>query len=235
MPQIEKNCPIIKTKTYINMKNVWILLCTFLWVACTPSNTDNAFELLNQARSAMHQNRYNDAHTLIDSLRHTYPKEVDCRKAALAFYDSLELHEAKFAFAKADSALTFKRLELEDRKKQFVLEKDGRFQSVGNYVVPAHAGSKTHLKFFAEVAEDGTMQIVSIDNKRKYHFTRVAVGDARGSSAILPPNATAKDALAVEQCYQLARLFADVKAGQQEVEKQMLKVRFYEQKLEKGE
>ena len=217
------------------MKNVWLLFCTFLLVTCSPNNADRAFELLNQARSAMNQNRYNDAHTLIDSLRRTYPKEVECRKAALAFKDSLELHEAKYAFAKADSALTFKRLELEDRKKQFVLEKNGRFQSVGNYVVPAHAGSKTHLKFFAEVNEEGTMQIVSIDNKRQYHFTQVAVGEARGSAAILPPNATAEDALAVEQCYQLARLFADVKAGQQEVEKQMLKVRFYEQKIEKGE
>lgn len=216
------------------MKNVLLLSVAVLLACCGSNNTKKAYQLLSEARTAMNQNRYDDAHVLIDSLRTTYPKEVECRKAALLFADSLELQEAKFAFAKADSALTFKRLELEDMKKQFVLEKDSRFQSVGNYVVPSHAGSKTHLKFFAEVNEEGTLQIVSIDNKRQYHFTQVAVGEARGSSAILPPNATAEDALAVEQCYQLARLFADVKAGQKEVEKQMLKVRFYEQKIERG-
>ena len=215
-------------------KSLIALTATMLLVACGPSNKDKAYGLLNDTRTAISQNRYDDGRALIDSLRHTYPKEVECRKAALVLADSLELAEAKFAFAKADSALTFKRFELEDMKKQFVLEKDERFQSVGNYVVPSQAGSKTHLKFFAEVNEEGTMQIVSIDANRKYHFTQVAVGEARGSAALLPPDATAEDAKAVEQCYQLARLFADVKAGQKEVEKQMLKVRFYEQKIERG-
>ena len=216
------------------MKNTLSILLTILLVACSPSDRDRAFGLLNEARIAMQQNRYDDAGTLIDSLRTTFPKELECRRAALVFVDSLELNKAKYSFAKADSALTFKRLELEERKKQFVLEKDGRFQSIGNYVVPSQAGSKTRLKFFAEVNEEGTMQIVSIDAKREYHFTLVAVGDARGSAALLPPDATAEDAMAVEQCYQLARLFADVKAEQQEVERQMLKVRFFEEKIERG-
>ena len=113
-----------------------------------------------------------------------------------------------------------------------MLEKDEKYQSVGNYVVASQAGSKTHLKFFAEVNEEGTMQIVSIDANRKYHFTQIAIGDARGSSALLPPDATGEDALAVEQCYQLAKLFADVKEQQKEVEKQMMKVRFFETKIE---
>lgn len=203
-------------------------------ISCGASNEEKAYSLLNEARIAAEQHQYDEARALIDSLRSTYPKEIACRKAALVFSDSLELDEARFSFAKADSTLTFKRFELEDMKKQFVLEKDERYQSVGNYVVPSQAGSKTHLKFFAEVNEEGTLQIVSIDEQRKYHFTQVAVGDARGSAALLPSHATAEDAKAVEQCYQLARLFADVKAGQQEVEKQMLKVRFYEQKIERG-
>ena len=216
------------------MKSSLFILLTTLLIACSPSDRDKAFGLLNEARVAMQQNRYDDAYTLVDSLRHAYPKETECRRAALSYTDSLELNKARYSFAKADSALTFKRLELEERKKQFVLEKDNRFQSVGNYVVPSQAGSKSHLKFFAEVNEEGTLQIVSIDAKRKYHFTLVAVADARGSAALLPPDATAEDAMAVEQCYQLARLFADVKAGQQEVERQMIKVRFFEEKIERG-
>ena len=216
------------------MKNVIQILLTTLLFSCGPSDKDKAFGLLNEARIAMQQNRYNDAHTLIDSMRRTFPKEAACRRAALAFMDSLELNNAKYAFAKADSALTYKRLELEDMKKLFVLEKDDRFQSVGNYVVPSQAGNKSRLKFFAEVNEEGTMQLVSIDASRKYHYTLVAVGDARGSAAQLPPDATAEDEIAVEQCYQLARLFADVKSKQQEVEQQMIKVRFLEEKIERG-
>ena len=208
-------------------------LFTVLLFSCEPSDKDKAFGLLNEARTAMQQNRFDDARLLIDSLRHNFPKETECRRAALSFADSLELNNAKFAFARADSALTFKRLELQEMKKQFVLEKDERFQSVGNYVVPAQAGNKSRLKFFAQVNEEGTMQIVSIDAKRKYHFTVVAVGDARGSTALLPPDATAEDAVCVEQCYQLALKFAEVKAEQQEVEHQMIKVRFLEEKIER--
>lgn len=215
------------------MKKFLLTVFSAALLSCGPSSTEKANDLLNEARTAMNQNRYEDAYQLIDSLRRTYPKEIECRKAALIFSDSLQLQEAKFAFAKADSALTFKRLDLEDMKKKFVLEKDEKYQSVGNYVVASQAGSKTHLKFFAEVNEEGTMQIVSIDANRKYHFTQIAIGDARGSSALLPPNATGEDALAVEQCYQLAKLFADVKEQQKEVEKQMMKVRFFETKIER--
>ena len=216
------------------MKNLLFTVFAAVLVSCGPSSTERANNLLNEARTAMNQNRYEDAYQLIDSMRRTYPKEIECRKAALIFSDSLQLQEAKFAFAKADSALTFKRLDLEDMKKKFVLEKDEKYQSVGNYVVASQAGSKTHLKFFAEVNEEGTMQIVSIDAKRKYHFTQIAIGEARGSAALLPPDATGEDALAVEQCYQLAKLFADVKEKQKEVEKQMMKVRFFETKIERS-
>ena len=199
--------------------------------SCSESNTDKAYQLLNEARIAMVQNQHDKAHDLIDSLRTTYPKEIDCRREALHFVDSLELHEAKYAFAKADSSLTFKRMELDDMKKKFVLEKDEKYQSVGYYVVPSQAGNKQHLNFFAEVGEDGTMQLVTIDKKRHYSYTTVSLSEDGGSMAILPANATADDALIVEQCYQLAKIFAEVKMGEEEVKRQMVKIRFFEEKI----
>lgn len=203
-----------------------------LLVGCGESNKNKAYKLLNDARMAMVQNQYEKAHLLIDSMRTTYPKETDCRRDALVFVDSLELHEAKYEFAKADSSLTFKKLELDEMKQNFVLEKDERYQSVGNYVVPSQAGSKTHLSFFAEVSEDGTMQLVQIDRNRKYHYTTVSLSEDRGSMALLPTNATAEDALNVEQCYQLAKCFAAVRLSEEEAKKLMVKIRFFEKKLE---
>ncbi len=212
---------------------VLLLLSAMMLSSCGESNRTKAYQLLDEARLAMLQNQHMKAHDLIDSLRNSFPKEIACRREALLFVDSLELHEAKYNFAKADSSLTFKRLELDEMKKRFTLEKDERYQSVGYYVVPSQAGNKQNLNFFAEVSEDGTMQLVSIDKNRKYSYTTVSLSEDRGSMALLPPNATADDALIVEQCYQLAKLFAEVKLGEEEVKRLMVKIRFYEKKLEK--
>ncbi len=214
-----------------------ITLCSLsstILSGCSESNKDKAYQLLNAARIAMVQNQHMKAHELLDSMRTTYPKEVDCRREALQFADSLELHEAKYAFAKADSSLTFKRLELEEMKKKFVLEKDEKYQSIGYYVVPSQSGNKQHLNFFAEVGEDGSMQLVTIDKKRHYSYTTVSLSEDGGSMALLPPNATADDALIVEQCYQLAKLFAEVKMGEEEIKHQMVKIRFFEEKITRG-
>lgn len=231
--QSVSNVPIMKAFIYHTMGVLPLLLLAAVLTGCGNSNRQKAYALLGEARIAMVQNEYERARQLIDSLRSTYPKETDCRRAALVFSDSLELHEAKHEFAKADSSFTFKQLELEDMKRGFVLEKDEKYQSVGNYVVPSQAGSKTHLSFFAEVSEDGTMQLVSINRQRKYSYTTVSLGDDRGSLALLPPNATAEDALVVEQCYRLAKCFAETKACEEEVKRLMVKIRFYEKKLEK--
>lgn len=220
-----------------NKKDIFLAKFTLIALAfltlnsCSKSNEEKANDLLSEARSAMVQNDYERAHALLDSIRTAYPKEIESRRRAVVLRDSVRLHEAKFAFAKADSILTFKQLELDDFKKEFILEKDERFQSIGNYVVPSQAGDKQNLKFFAEVNEEGTMQMVTIDNQRKYHFTTIAIGNTRGSSAILPENATAEDAAAVEKCYRLATLFAQVNQNRKVVEQEMVKVRFFEKKL----
>lgn len=222
----------MKSFIYNPIPPLFFTLLAALFCSCGESNRDKAYKLLDEARIAMVQNKHQNARVLIDSMRTTFPKETDCRRAALLFADSLELHEAKYEFAKADSSLTFKRLELEEMKKNFILEKDERYQSVGNYVVPSQAGSKTNLNFFAEVSEDGTMQLVTIDKKRKYSYTTVSLSEDRGNMALLPANATAEDALIVEQCYQLAKRFAEVKVSEEAVKKLMVKIRFYEKKLE---
>ena len=222
----------MKTFIYFLRVSLPVILLAVMLTSCGESNKERAYMLLGEARMAMVQNNHWLAHELIDSMRVTYPKETECRREALQFMDSLELHEAKYEFAKADSALTCKRSELEKMKLNFILEKDERYQSVGYYVVPSQAGSKSRLHFFAEVSEDGTMQLVTIDKNRKYSYTTVSLREDRGSMALLPANATADDALIVEKCYQLAKLFADVKLGEDEVKRLMVKIRFYEKKFE---
>ena len=59
------------------MKKFLLTVFSAALLSCGPSSTEKANDLLNEARTAMNQNRYEDAYQLIDSLRRTYPKEID--------------------------------------------------------------------------------------------------------------------------------------------------------------
>lgn len=156
------------------------------------------------------------------------PSMVEQRKAEIRRNDSLELAQARLDLACADSIATFKKLELEDLKKQFVFEKQEKYQTTGYYVLPAYKGSKERFSFFPEVEEGGKLLLVSIDKKRNYTFTEVDL-DTEDYTTQLPPLSAAvkKD---VARCHALAQAMHDLAAAKQQQEKLALKVKFYEKK-----
>lgn len=159
------------------------------------------------------------------------PSLVEQRKAEIRNSDSLELVQAKSDLAVADSIVTFKNFELADLKKQFVFEKQEKYQTMGYYVLPSYKGSKARFKFFPEVEENGTLLLVSIDSQRRYTFTEISV-DNEDYTAQLPANlsdATLKD---IARCYTLAKTMQDLEKAKSDKEKMELKVRFYEKKME---
>lgn len=218
------------------MKKVYLsILASLLLVSCNESKKNEAAQLLDEARRATASGSFESARNLIDSIRTLYPREFDVRRAALAFSDTLELEQAKFDLAVADSVFTFKELELQDLKSQFVLEKQPKFQTTGFYVTADYAGSKTACNFFPEVEETGALLCVSINRSAKvnYDFTEVEIDLTKDA---IPPapisrSLSPKEQRSYEKCYLLARCFKEYEIAKAEKEESDVKVRFFERKI----
>lgn len=76
--------------------------------------TEQAAALLEEARVELSNGRFDRSYRLLDSLRVTYPKAVDVRRAALLFEDTIHWEEAKVELAAIDSIYTFACLDREE-------------------------------------------------------------------------------------------------------------------------
>ena len=132
------------------------------------------------------------------------PSMVEQRKAEIRKNDSLELTQAREDLAVVDSIATFKALELEDLKQQFVFEKQEKYQTLGYYVLPAYKGSKERFSFFPEVEEGGKLLLVSIDKKRQYSFQEIDL-DADDYTTQLPKGLSSAILQDVAKCHVLAK------------------------------
>lgn len=216
------------------MKNI-IALATlaFLTAGCGNSSKQQAESLLSQARLAVEDSRYKEARTLVDSIRQAYPREVEVRRQCLALSDSIDWRLAQEEAVIADSIATYSDIELKELLSEFVLEKDVKFQMVGNYVLSKYAGDKTKSRFFPQVSEDGIMSLVSMDKNRKYVYTEVNV-EADSFTGKLPAECSADDMHSVQKTYELALAFKRSKEAASNAEKSALKVRFFETKMQKN-
>lgn len=94
-------------------------VCMTMVLCCTESEQTLASHLLDEARSEMLTGRFQQARTLIDSLRSTYPRQTDVRRSALLTSDSIEMLEAAEEFRLADSTATFMEFAAEDAAEDF--------------------------------------------------------------------------------------------------------------------
>ena len=87
-------------------------------VACGKSPQEQVALLAEQASTLCEEGQFDKARTLIDSLRHTYPNNVEARKAALRLHQQVELKAAQEDLLRADSLLVLANRELETLQKQ---------------------------------------------------------------------------------------------------------------------
>lgn len=162
------------------------------------------------------------------------PSLVEQRKAEIRRNDSLELAQARKELLESDSVVIFKAYELEDLKKQFVFEKQEKYQTTGYYVLPAYKGSKERFTFFPEVEEGGKLLLVSVDKWRQYSFKEVDL-ETDDYTTQLPLGLSDTQRKDVETCYAFAKVMYDLEEAQKRNEKLKLKVKFYEKKLSRDE
>lgn len=87
-------------------------------VACGKSPQEQAALLAEQASTLCEEGLFDKARALIDSLRRTYPDNVEARKTALRLHQQVELKAAQEELLRADSLLVLANRELETLQKQ---------------------------------------------------------------------------------------------------------------------
>ncbi len=107
-----------------------VALCNFVSCREDDKGEQQAAVLLQEARQALTDARLSEAHTLLDSLRHAYPRAVDVRREALRFEDSLNLAEARVEKAAIDSIYTFACLDREELRSTGIDTLSARFKQV---------------------------------------------------------------------------------------------------------
>lgn len=87
-------------------KTLMLIGATAILVACGGrSDKDKANQLLNEATQQMESKEYSKALLTIDSLRKTYPKDVEARRLALSLYQQVSLRQAQEDLANTDSLM----------------------------------------------------------------------------------------------------------------------------------
>lgn len=172
------------------MKKLFILIIiVFSVVSCTNSNREKAEERLTAARTALEQEDFNDAKLQIDSINTLYPSEFKVRKKAQNFLCVVVLREQQHNLRFLSSMLQTKLQEFDAIKGQYVLEKDKRYQEVGNYFYPSQIESRnirrSYLRF--QVNEQGIMTMTSVyHGNGSLHHSSVKVMAPDGTYAETP-------------------------------------------------
>ena len=97
---------------------IFSLTVVLMLVACGKSPQEPAALLAEQASTLCEEGLFDKARALIDSLRRTYPDNVEARKTALRLHQQVELKAAQEELLRADSLLVLANRELEALQKQ---------------------------------------------------------------------------------------------------------------------
>jgi hypothetical protein len=159
------------------------LLFLFLLGSCHSKEKEVAMadERLRYIEELIDQNSLNAAKIQIDSVHVLFPRLVDKRRRAAALADTITRRESTRTLEFCDTALVSKYKELELALKNFKLEKDAKYQNVGNYIYKTQVTevntSRNYLK--AYVDENADFYFVSNYTGMKLEHTaiKVSVGE----------------------------------------------------------
>lgn len=164
------------------MRKTIILACLCgILVACENVEKKAALKLA-EARAAFEADNYNEAKTLIDSIKLLYPKAFDTRRQGIYLMQEVELEEQQKTLEYLDSTLTAKQQEFETMKSKFTLEKDTAYQRIGRYLTPAQVIERNlHRSFLRfQTDETGMLSLTSIycgNNNIHHNAVRVTAPD----------------------------------------------------------
>lgn len=154
-----------------------------LLAACTPSETQRAQQLLDEATTAYNDGLYNHARVLLDSLRDTYPRQVELRRQGLELAHTIQYQEAVRTRAYADSMLVVIDAAIDSAATVFNYTKT-EYDDFGRYLYRG-SEAENNLRSYLHAAVDdyGRMQLLaSYRGGKTLGFTTVRIEAADGTS-----------------------------------------------------
>lgn len=139
-------------------KSIVILLALLAFAGCQKmSEEDMAKARVEKAQNLVENNQLNSAKIELDSVHILYPRQVAIRRMAKALQDSIVYLEAQRSLGYCDSLLHIVEPRVDSLKRQFVFNKEEKYQSQGEYVHRLlKTTSNTSRNFLqAYIQEDG--------------------------------------------------------------------------------
>ncbi len=144
-------------------KTLLAISCIALFLSCANKKTPSAQDYILVATNAIDSNRYAQAKLLLDSVHLLFPKQVEQRRLAKYYSDSIVYLEAKRSYRYADSLLTV----LLEQKQELVVpfrhEIDTNYEDIAHYILPDMLTTRNTNRCFLQalVNENGETVVKS--------------------------------------------------------------------------
>jgi hypothetical protein len=150
-------------RNYIHATLLTLGCGVFLWggSSCTSSDHRHAQQILAEAEAAYQQQHYNRAHVLLDSLRTTYPSEVEVRRQGLALSRMIQMEEARRSQSYSDSLLNVVDGLVAEQSQKFEYVKS-EYDDQGRFVYQGTKGEDNLRTYLHSAVNDyGETQLIS--------------------------------------------------------------------------
>lgn len=152
-------------------------IAAMICMSCGSDMEREARALFDEAHAAYEAKDYGKAKVLLDSIKDAYPKAFKTRREALALGRDVAMGEQRRSVEHYDKEIATLAERRDTLLPKFVLEKDSRYQDVGNYMMPSQTLKNnygvTYLR--AQVDETGIAFLTSIYRGKAIKHTTVRV------------------------------------------------------------
>lgn len=138
-----------------------MLLMGWSLIACTPTVSNNAQDLLDVALSHYKKAQYASAKLLLDSIHRQFPTQIDIRKKAQSLMCHIEQQEEMRSMSYYDSIIPLVQQQVDQAARNFVWT-DTVYQTEKSYIHTYFSKQTPKTGLYCEVSEQGELRLISV-------------------------------------------------------------------------
>lgn len=146
------------------MKHKFLILPLLIFIVACSNNRENAEALYMQAEQLYNNGEYTTATQYVDSISHVYPQEVEIIRRGMLLQCHINQKYYENELIRIDSLYNATISQLESLKGQFNLVREGKEQTLANYVYKNSRSDKeiSRSALRAHVTEKGDFILTSV-------------------------------------------------------------------------